>query len=117
VDTVFIEGLEVDCVIGAYAWEREIRQCLSLDLQMGWDNRPCAVADDLALALDYASVAQRVQQFAGQSSFILLETFAERLAAQLMTEFGIAWLRLTVRKPGAVAAAAAVGVEIERGCR
>jgi dihydroneopterin aldolase len=117
VDTVFIEGLEVDCVIGAYAWEREIRQCLSIDLQMAWNNRPSAETDDLALALDYASVAQAVQIFAGQSCFILLETFAERLAARLMSEFGILWLRLKISKPGAVPAAATVGVEIERGCR
>ena len=37
VDRVFIEGLEVDTVIGAYDWERDIRQCLRLDLQMAWD--------------------------------------------------------------------------------
>jgi len=35
----------------------------------------------------------------------------------LMSEFGIPWLRLKVTKPGAVAAAQGVGVEIERGCR
>ena len=29
---MFIEGLEVDTVIGAYDWERGIRQCLRLDL-------------------------------------------------------------------------------------
>ncbi|HBW09550.1 MAG TPA: hypothetical protein DEF44_15110, partial [Pseudomonas sp.] len=42
VDTVFIEGLEVDTVIGAYDWERGIRQCLQLDLTLGWDIRPAA---------------------------------------------------------------------------
>lgn len=46
-----------------------------------------------------------------------METFAERLAALLMSEFGIRWLRLKLTKPGAVPAARGVGVEIERGCR
>ena len=47
-----------------------------------------------------------------------METFAERLAALLMSEFGIRWLRLRLTKPGAVpAAGGGVGVEIERGCR
>ena len=41
-DRVFIEGLEVDTVIGAYDWERGIRQCLRLDLSFAWDNRPAA---------------------------------------------------------------------------
>ncbi|MBD1597135.1 dihydroneopterin aldolase [Pseudomonas typographi] len=116
-DKVFIERLEVDTVIGAYDWEREIRQCLCLDLVFAWDNRAPAAADDLAKALDYAKVAERVQAFAGQARFQLVETFAERLAEVLMQEFGITWLRVKLTKPGAVAAARGVGVEIERGCR
>lgn len=116
-DRVFIECLEVDTVIGAYDWERGIRQCLRLDLSFAWDNRPAAAGDDLSKALDYASVSTRIQAFAEQAQFQLVETFAERLAEVLMGEFNIPWLRLKLTKPGAVAAAAGVGVEIERGCR
>lgn len=117
-DTVFIEGLEVDTVIGAYDWERTIRQCLRLDLYLGWDNRAAAAGDDLLKALDYATVSQRIQAFASESQFILVETFAERLVQLLMSEFQIPWVRLKLTKPGAVpAASGGVGVEIERGCR
>ncbi|WP_423360211.1 dihydroneopterin aldolase [Pseudomonas citronellolis] len=116
-DRVFIEGLEVDTVIGVYDWERGIRQCLRLDLDLGWDIRPAAADDDIAKALDYAVLSERIGGFARDAHFQLVETFAERLAALLMGEFGIRWLRLRVTKPGAVAAAAGVGVEIERGCR
>lgn len=116
-DTVFIESLEVDTVIGAYDWERTIRQNLLVDVQMGWDNRPCAAGDALHLALDYAAVSERISDFAHSSSFELVETFAERLAALLMAEFNIPWLRLKITKPGAVVSARGVGVEIERGCR
>ncbi|HZJ95817.1 MAG TPA: dihydroneopterin aldolase [Thiopseudomonas sp.] len=116
-DTVFIENLEVDTIIGAYDWERTIRQNLLVDLSMAWDNRPSAADDALHLALDYAAVAECVEQFAQHSSFELVETFAERLAALLIAEFKIPWLRLKVTKPGAVAKARGVGVEIERGCR
>lgn len=115
-DTVFIEGLEVDTVIGAYDWERGIRQSLRLDLTLGWDIRPAAERDELDKALDYAKVGQAIDRFAGAVRFELVETFAERLAAQLMTEFGIPWLRLRVTKPGSMRARA-LGVEIERGCR
>ena len=115
-DRVFIEGLEVDTVIGAYDWERSIRQCLRLDLSLAWDNRPAAAGDDLALALDYASVCTRIQGFAEQAQFELVETFAERLVEALMSEFQIPWVHLRLTKPGAVPAAKGVGVEIERGC-
>lgn len=113
-DKVFIEGLEVDTLIGAYDWERGIRQCLLLDLTFAWDIRPAAAGDDLSKALDYAAVNQQVQAFAAAARFELVETFAERLAEQLLERFGLSWLRLRVTKPGVNAAARAVGVEIER---
>lgn len=116
-DKVFIEGLEVDTVIGVYDWERGIRQCLRLDLAFAWDIRAAAAEDDLAKALNYAAVAERIQAFADGARFLLVETFAERLAESLMAEFGITWLQLKLTKPGAVPAASGVGVEIERGCR
>src|SRR5690606_30784501 len=36
-DIVFLRGLRVDTVIGVYGWERQIRQTLSLDLELGVD--------------------------------------------------------------------------------
>ena len=47
----------------------------------------------------------------------LIETLAERLADTLRKDFGIAWLRLELHKPGAVAGAQDVSVSIERGTR
>lgn len=113
-DKVFIEGLEVDTLIGAYDWERGIRQCLRLDLTFAWDIRPAAAGDDLSLALDYAAVHQHVQAFAAAAQYELVETFAERLAESLLTQFGMPWLRLRATKPGANPLARGVGVEIER---
>lgn len=116
-DIVFIEKIEIATVIGVYEWERNIKQCLLIDLYMGWDNKQAASSDDIAKALDYAKVAQAIEDFAANSQFQLVETFAERLAALLQQQFAIAWLKLKITKPGAVAAASGVGVEIERGCR
>ncbi|WP_048305950.1 dihydroneopterin aldolase [Halomonas sp. PR-M31] len=116
-DCVLIEGLRVETVIGAYDWERSIRQLLVLDLELATDIRPAAENDDLSKALDYAAISTRIDEFARASHFELVETFAERLAALLRQEFNISWLRLTLRKPGAVSQATAVGVRIERGQR
>lgn len=115
VDRLLIEGLQIETVIGVYDWERTIHQRLVLDLEMATDIRPAAATDDLSMTLDYAAISTRIGEFADIHHFALVETFAERLAALLREEFAIAWLRLTLRKPGAVAEAAAVGVCIERG--
>ncbi|MEO1853274.1 dihydroneopterin aldolase [Chromohalobacter israelensis] len=114
-DHVLIEALEVDTVIGVYDWERTIRQRLRLDLELATDIRPAAQADDIHLTLDYAAISERIASFADAHHFALVETFAERLADTLRQEFAIDWLRLSVRKPGAVANAASVGVRITRG--
>lgn len=116
-DRVFIEGLEIETVIGIYDWERRIRQPLRFDLAMAFDNRVPAASDDIADTLDYKAVSKRLVEFVSQSQFGLVETLAERCAEIVMREFGVAWLRLKLSKPGAVRGASAVGVSIERGRR
>lgn len=116
-DSVLIEGLAVETIIGVYDWEREVSQRLLVDLEMAWDNRVPAASDYVGDALDYALVSERVSAFLVQARPQLLETAAEGIARLLQDEFGVRWLRLTLRKPGAVLAAGAVGVKIERGSR
>lgn len=116
-DIVIIERLHVDTVIGIYDWERQIRQTITLDLEMAWDNTRPAASDDIADALNYKAVSKRLSAFVEASSFQLVETLAERCAAIVREEFEVSWLRLRVRKPRAVRGSKAVGVQIERGTR
>ncbi len=113
-DHVFIEGLEIEALIGIYAWERRIRQTLVFDIEMAFDNRVPAATDDIALTLNYKDVSKRLVEYVGQSGFGLVETLAERCAAIILDEFGVARVRLKLSKPGAVRGARAVGVVIER---
>ena len=113
-DHVFIEGLEIEALIGIYDWERRIRQPLVFDVEMAFDNRKPAASDAIADTLDYKAVSKRLVEFVGQSGFGLVETLAERCAALVIEEFGVSWLRLKLSKPGAVRGAQAVGVVIER---
>lgn len=116
-DIVFIRDLEIATVIGVYDWERNVRQIVALDLEMATDVAHAARNDAIADALDYAAVAQRLQQVVGESECQLIETLAERCAQIVLSEFSVRWLRLTLRKPKAVSAARDVGVIIERGAR
>ena len=113
-DKVFIEGLEIEALIGIYDWERRIRQTLRFDLEMGFDNRIPAASDDIADTLNYKAVSKRLIAYVSQSEFGLVETLAERCAALVIDEFKVDWLRLKLSKPGAVRGARAVGVVIER---
>jgi dihydroneopterin aldolase len=114
-DTVHIRGLRAEAVIGIHDWERDTRQALVIDLELASDNRAAAATDRIEDAVDYAAISSRVVAFVEGSEYQLIETLAERLAEKVMTEFGVAWLRLRLDKPGAVAEADSVGVQIERG--
>lgn len=116
-DLVYIRGLEVETVIGIYDWEREIRQIVNLDLEMGLDILEAAQTEDVNNTLNYKSVSDRLLDFISQSEFQLVETMAEEIAQLVRDEFGVKWLRLRLGKPGAVPQAADVGVIIERGER
>ncbi len=113
-DKVFIEGLEVEALIGIYDWERRIRQPLQFDIEMAFDNRKPAATDAIADTLDYKAVSKRVIAFVSQSDFGLVETLAERCAQLILEEFPARHVRLKLSKPGAVRGARAVGVIIER---
>jgi 2-amino-4-hydroxy-6-hydroxymethyldihydropteridine diphosphokinase len=113
-DKVFIEGLEIEALIGIYDWERRVRQPLQFDIEMAFDNRRPAASDAIGDTLDYKAVSKRLIEFVSQSGFGLVETLAERCATLIIQEFAVAHVRLKLSKPGAVRGARAVGVIIER---
>lgn len=116
-DKIFLSELKVDTVIGIWDWERRIRQTVIIDLEMSADIARAAATDEVVDTLNYKSVAKRVQNFVADSSFQLVETLAERIAAIIREEFDVAWVKVRVDKPGAIRGSKAVGVSIERGNR
>ena len=116
-DKIFLNELKVDTIIGIWDWERKIRQTVVIDLEMSADIARAVASDDIEDTLNYKGVAKRVQQFVGESRFKLVETLAERIAGIIRDEFGVAWVRVQVHKPGAIRGSRDVGVDIERGER
>jgi dihydroneopterin aldolase len=114
-DRVFIRDLEIATVIGAFDWEQQIKQAVTLNLEMAADVRTPGATDNLDDALDYGVIIHRLKSFIGNSRVLLVETLAERIAALLMTEFGVQWLRLELGKPRPLSGHHIVGVIIERG--
>jgi len=113
-DKVFIQGLKIDTVIGIYDWEREIRQDVTLDLEMAADIKAASLTDHIDQTLDYKSVAKRLIQFVKDSEFQLIETLAEKITEIVLSEFEVEWVKLTLNKGEAVSGASGVGVIIER---
>jgi 7,8-dihydroneopterin aldolase/epimerase/oxygenase len=116
-DIVYIRDLRIDTIIGIYEWEREVRQTVSLDLEMSADIRKAAETDDIQYALNYKSVAKRLIAFIESSEFQLVETMAEQVCDIVRNEFDVDWVKLRLSKPGALRQSRDVGLIIERGER
>lgn len=113
-DRIFITALAAETIIGIHDWEREVRQRIEIDLEMWVDLAAAAHSDSIEDTLNYRSVAKRILAFVQQSRYRLIEALAGEIARIVLTEFGIARVRVTVHKPGAVRHSKDVGVVVER---
>jgi dihydroneopterin aldolase len=114
---IFIRDLRVETRIGVYAWEQHRPQQLAIDLELELPSTKPFTSDEFGDALDYAAIVKRVQSFAADHPYRLLERFAEALADLLCGEFGSPRVRVSVAKLAPLAGVARIGVAIERGKR
>jgi dihydroneopterin aldolase len=113
-DRIFLRGLQVECIIGFIEWERRIKQTVVIDLELPVDCARAAETDEVANTVDYKRVAKRVIAFVEASEFKLVESLAHKIAMTVLEEFDLAWVKLSVNKPGAIRGSRDVGVSIQR---
>ena len=113
-DAVIIRDLRVDALIGIHRRERHVKQTVSIDLEIGVPGSAVFDSDKVADTIDYEQVALRIGALAESQHFRLVETFADRIAALLMEDFGAPWVKVSAAKLGILANAKFVGVTIER---
>jgi dihydroneopterin aldolase len=113
-DSVFLRGLAVETTIGFFEWERHVKQTVVIDMEFPVDCARAASSDTVKDTVDYKSIAKRSIAFVSEAQFHLVETLAHKLAMTLLDEFSLAWIRMSVNKPGAIRGSRDVGVTIER---
>ena len=113
-DIIYIRDLRVQTIIGIFGWEREVRQEVSIDLEITFDCKRAAKTDAIEDTVDYKKITKSVIKFVEESEFQLQETLAEGIAALVKNEFNVNSLKLRVSKPGALRHAEDIGVIIHR---
>lgn len=105
----------MDCIVGIYEHEREARQTVFVDVDLDYDFAAASASDAIADAVDYDGVAAAITALAERRGFQLIETMAEATAAMLLARLPqVTRVRLEIRKPAAVPAAACSFVRVER---
>jgi dihydroneopterin aldolase len=116
-DTIFINELRLDILIGVYDWERQVPQSVQFDLEIGIPQRRSAHSDHLADTIDYAAVTRRIEASLKENHFGLLERVAEHIAELIEREFGAPWVKVRVTKLAPLKNVKRLGVIIERGSK
>jgi len=113
-DLIYIKDLRVQTIIGIFGWEREVRQEVSIDLEMEFDCKKAAKNDAIEDTIDYKKITKGIIKFVEESEFQLQETLAEGIADLVKNKYKVGSLKLRVSKPGALRHAEDVGVIIYR---
>lgn len=97
-DQIQIQGLEISAHIGVPDEERAVPQKLTFNLTL-WPIRSMRdLGDDIACAVNYATVCSEVRKFVGTKSGKLIETLANALALHLLETFDIRRITIELRK-------------------
>jgi dihydroneopterin aldolase len=99
--TIEIRGLTVFARHGVHEEERERGQTFVLDVWLDCGRTAAPDSDDLADAVDYSAVCDRVVELATGGPYRLLERLAALIADDLVERFGVVAARVRVAKPEA----------------
>ena len=116
-DAIVIRDLRVEALIGIHRRERHVMQTLSIDLEIGLPNSAVFASDKVSDTIDYEQVALRIKALAAAQHYRLVETFADRVATLITSDFGAPWVKVSVAKIGILPNAKFVGVTLQRDKR
>lgn len=115
-DTMFIENLELKCIIGTRPAERVRKQKIILSVCLECDLARAGKTDNLKDAVNYNSLEQSLIDVVEGSSFFLIERLASEVAGCCLAhDRRIVRVNVRVEKPGASIKAGMIGIEIVRG--
>lgn len=97
--TVQIRGLSVYAHHGITAEERALGQRFTFDIDVTIDDCTACRSDEIDDAVDYSAIIAVVVEVATNFRFRLLEALAEAVCLELLAEFPVDRVRLSVGKP------------------
>lgn len=120
-DTIALSGLMVDCIVGVYTRERQVRQPLRIDVELQLDTRPVHEGKGFSGTVDYARLAGELTFILEAGRFRMLESAAEAIARYVLappthdaTRAHVQAVTVTLTKPQALAGRATPSVRIHR---
>lgn len=100
-DRVELRGLRATGRHGVLAHETALGQPFVVDVTLHLDTRAAAASDDLALTVDYGTLAEQVIAVVAGEPVQLIETLAQRIADVALQPARVQAVDVSVHKPEA----------------
>ena len=116
-DKIIIKGLKIFDFHGVNPEEKINGQNFEFDIIVHKDLKTPCSSDNLNDTVSYAKIIKTVAEVSKESSYDLIEKVAQRVAEQILSEFEVERVGVTLKKPNAPIKAEFeyVAVEISRG--
>ncbi len=112
-DQIKIKNLDVFAYHGVYPEETKRGQKFLVDATLYTDTRAAGLADDLTKSVDYSAVCSFIADYMTNNTYKLLESAAEHLAEEILTQFPLVdRVDLEIKKPCAPIAVTVESVSV-----
>ena len=108
-DSIRLEGLTTECVVGLYPSERTQKQQVIVNVELSFDTRPAGRGGGLGCSVDYARLSGELRFLLERCRFYMLEEAAEAMAAYILTapradapRAQVERVRIEIKKPAAL---------------
>ena len=110
---ISLENIKLYGYHGASANERELGQRFEIDVEIIADLAEAVATDDMKKTVNYEKVYRLVESEVVNQKYHLLEAMADKIARDVLTQFGALEVVVRVRKPSVPIAGSIDHVEIE----
>ena len=110
---ISLENIRLYGYHGATQNERELGQRFEIDVEIMADLSEAVRADDMKRTVNYESVYRLVESEVVNERYHLLEAMADKIARDVLKEFGALEVVVRVRKPSVPIAGSIDHVEVE----
>lgn len=100
-DKIIAKGLSFSGCHGILPAEKATPQPFIVDLELWLDLHPAALNDDINMTVNYDQLFHVVGRIVEEKSFNLIETLAETIAGQILKNYPVEAVEITVYKPQA----------------
>ena len=97
-DKIIIKEIEFIGHCGITEEERIVGQRLSADIELSIDITPAANSDRIQDSIDYVGVCHKMVSIGSEEHCNLLETLAERMAREILSNYNVSEILIRLRK-------------------